>query len=210
MDGDGHEDHEEEQQVELSEAEYLWLQEQMKQLQAMGVADDDDWEDPTGGPLRELLDATENDDAEKIKEVLKNSCFPEHINGAGPDGDTALHLSCLYGHKGCFDALLEGGADVNCVNKQDGSTALHDAAAGGYLDIVQVLLSKAKEALLEKFDEDGDTALHNAARGNHLEVVQFLLDRGANPNVQNGSGNKPLDEAEEEPVIALLKPLTKA
>ena len=50
---------------------------------------------------------------------------------SGPDGDTALHLACLYGHLGCARALLDAGADADIINEEDGSTALHDAAAGG-------------------------------------------------------------------------------
>lgn len=44
-------------------------------------------------------------------------------------------------------------------------------------------------------------------RGNHLDVVKFLIARGADPNAQNGYGNKPVDEADEQPVIDYLKSL---
>lgn len=62
---------------------------------------------------------------------------------AGPDGDTALHLACLYGHKACVDALVAAGCKLDPVNSEDGTSPLHDAAAGGYLDIVTLLLDKA-------------------------------------------------------------------
>ena len=58
-----------------------------------------------------------------------------HGCSSGPDGDTALHLSCLYGHLECARVLLDAGADADVVNEEDGSTALHDAAAGGYLEV---------------------------------------------------------------------------
>ena len=54
-------------------------------------------------------------------------------------------------------------------------------------------------------DEDGDTPLHNAARGNHTEVVQLLLSHGADPRARNAEGHTPAQEADEEPVIELLK-----
>ena len=69
------------------------------------------------------------------------------VNAPGPDGDTALNLACLYGHGRCVEVLLRYGADPTRVNEQDGSTVLHDAAAGGYLDICSVILAKAPELL---------------------------------------------------------------
>lgn len=76
------------------------------------------------------------------------------------DGDTALHLTCLYGHLACvqvyylclflclytlitalhellilFDKLqllLERGANIE-ANDEDGAIPLHDACAGGSL-----------------------------------------------------------------------------
>lgn len=69
------------------------------------------------------------------------------VNAPGPDGDTALNLACLYGHGQCVEVLLRYGADPTRVNQQDGSTVLHDAAAGGYLDICRVILAKAPELL---------------------------------------------------------------
>ena len=54
-----------------------------------------------------------------------------------------LQLACLYGHDACVSELLRHGADPSIVNKVDGSTVLHDAAAGGYLDICKTILGRA-------------------------------------------------------------------
>ncbi|PNW82545.1 hypothetical protein CHLRE_06g283300v5 [Chlamydomonas reinhardtii] len=195
----------------MTDEELQWLREQLKAaaLEA-GVEGEgegeEDWQDPSGGELSALLEAVEDGDAARVTEVLK--AFKADINTPGPDGDTALHLACLYGHEDCVRALLAGGADANAVNKEDGSTALHDAAAGGYLEICEIILEKGNaKKLISRFDEDGESALHTAARGNHLDVVKFLIARGADPNAQNGYGNKPVDEADEQPVIDYLKSL---
>ncbi|KAG2430177.1 hypothetical protein HXX76_010276 [Chlamydomonas incerta] len=193
----------------MTDEELQWLREQLKAaaLEA-GVEGEgeEEWEDPSGGELAALLQAVEDGDAGRVAEVLKD--FKADINTPGPDGDTALHLACLYGHEDCVLALLAGGADANAVNKEDGSTALHDAAAGGYLKICELILEKGDaKKLISRFDEDGESALHTAARGNHLDVVKFLIARGADPNVQNGYGNKPVDEADEQTVIDYFKSL---
>ncbi|PNH04538.1 BRCA1-associated RING domain protein 1 [Tetrabaena socialis] len=193
--------------MEMTADEYTWLQEQMAAagLGLTEVGGPGQWEDPTGGPLTELLAACENGVPERVEELLRD--FPGDVNTPGPDGDTALHLACLYGNAECVRALLSGGADANIVNSEDGSTALHDAAAGGYLDICEMVLAKAEAAIVHVADADGDTPLHNAARGNHGGVVKLLLEKGASASVQNGEGNKPADEADDLPaeVLELLR-----
>jgi ankyrin repeat protein len=62
---------------------------------------------------------------------------------AGPDGDTAIHLACLYGQKGCAEALIAAGCKLDPINSEDGTTPLHDASAGGYAGIAQLLFDKA-------------------------------------------------------------------
>ncbi|GFR50918.1 hypothetical protein Agub_g13237 [Astrephomene gubernaculifera] len=206
MPGDDKDAGHDEGPVELSQEEYAWLQQQLERA-ALEAGEDNggytDWEDPTGGALTQLLSACEDGSTELVEELLRS--FPGDVNTPGPDGDAALNLACLFGHVECVQALLAGGADANIVNPEDKSTALHDAAAGGYLEICEKLLEKADGAIVNKADEDGDTPLHNAARGNHTAVVKLLLARGADRNMQNGCGNKPVDEAEEEEVKELLR-----
>lgn len=72
----------------------------------------------------------EDGDHDKAQAILNTTCAKEHINVMGPEGDTLLHLACLYAHEECAQLLLEHGADVTVVD-DDRSTVLHDAAAGG-------------------------------------------------------------------------------
>lgn len=60
-----------------------------------------------------------------------------------------------------------------CQKDRNGDTALHKAAKGGCIRIVQVLLEQG--AAVNEPNNYGRTALHNAVRGNHDTIVEFLL-----------------------------------
>ena len=105
-------------------------------------------------------------------------------------GDTCLHLACLYPNEAIFDVLLQAGADVK-VADENGGTVLHDAAASGCLTIVERLLELAPE-LVRRADRDEETPLHCAARGAHTAVVAALLRHGADKDVRNTFGQTAL------------------
>jgi len=174
--------------------------------------DEDEWQDPSGGILVNIFAACEEGDAEALEvnlQDLRNDVTDKaaqySINTPGPDGDTALHLACLYGHLQCVQKLLDAGSYPNVINPDDKTTPLHDAAAGGYLDLLQLLIAKGGTDVLQQQDTDGDTALHNAARGGHPAVVQFLLQQGANPSLRNAAGHTAAEEADEPEVTQLLQ-----
>lgn len=121
-------------EVEVPE-EYKWLQEQLSAAMRVGAGEGEDeeaegWQDPSGGILPHMLEVSEEGDAEKLEQLIAQLPADADINTHGPDGDTCLHVACLYGHQACVELLLAKGADANAVNSEDGSTALHDAAAG--------------------------------------------------------------------------------
>jgi len=157
------------------------------------MEDDEGWID-LGEPevhvsreLRAAMDAAEVGDVDALRLALDN--LNGSIDQPAEDGDTALHLACLYGYTPCVQLLLERRASLDSKD-EDGAIPLHDACAGGFVDIVQALLNAAEnkdhiKGLLDTADTDGDTPLHHAARGEHLEVVQVLLNAGASPNVTN-------------------------
>ncbi|KAL9266297.1 BRCA1-associated RING domain protein 1-like protein [Drosera capensis] len=122
------------------------------------------------------------------------------INEPVEDGDTPLHLSCLYGNFPCVQLLIERGADIE-VKDEDGAIPLHDACAGGYYNIVELLLNNAtspdkKKRMLDTADYEGDTPLHHAARGDHDNVVRLLLDNGASPTTKNAYDKIPYNLTE--------------
>ncbi|KAG9134588.1 hypothetical protein Leryth_000919, partial [Lithospermum erythrorhizon] len=98
--------------------------------------------------------------------------------------------------------LLERGASLE-VKDEDGALPLHDACAGGFTEIVQLILNRAGEPqyvsrLLEAVDVEGDTPLHHAARGEHAVVIQLLLNAGASPTKSNVYGKTPYELADPD------------
>lgn len=179
------------------------------------------WKDPSeGGTLAELLRTLEDDGGgndeddeqplvQRVQALLSRLSPKSCVSLPGPDADTALHLASLYGRARVAALLLEAGADPLVENPEDKTLALHDAAAGGYDEIVEMLLEKSggggEKGGLNAPDEDGDTPLHAAARGGHLSTVLRLLKAGANASAVNEKGCTPRDESDDEKVRALLE-----
>ncbi|GLJ44412.1 hypothetical protein SUGI_0931450 [Cryptomeria japonica] len=183
----------EEDEAELEwEAEDEELEEGWVDLADEGV--------PVSPDVRALMQAAELGDQNALRLALDN--LNGSVDQSAEDGDTALHLACLYGYLPCVQLLLQRGASLDSKD-EDGAIPLHDACAGGFVDIVQALLDSAKnkdkvKRLLDTADVDGDTPLHHAARGTHLEVVQLLLGAGASPNIANVLGKTPGDLSEPD------------
>lgn len=163
------------------------------------TAEVEPWEDPDpSGKLGLLFQASEAGDEAQVQ-LLAPQCRTYLEDGVwGPEGDTCLHLACVYGHEAVFTTLLESGANVE-VRDENGSTCLHDACASGSLAMVTRLLELAP-GLLAHCDSDGETCLHCAARGGHTGVVAALLRAGADRSVVNVFGQTALMLVDAEDV----------
>lgn len=64
-----------------------------------------------------------------------------------------------------------------------GNTALTYACAGGFIDVVKVLLKEG--ANIEDHNENGHTPLMEAASAGHVEVARVLLEYGAGINTHS-------------------------
>ena len=164
--------------------------------------DDPEWEDPSGGALSSILDACERGgNAEALSALLGS--LDVSVDTKGADGDTPLHVACLYGHADIVRALLEKNADPR-VTDGDGGTPLHDASAGGHLNIVKMLVERIREireiraadaagpadvsSFVNARDGDGETPLHLATRGEHGPVDTFLLSHGVRAEIKSDAG----------------------
>ncbi len=104
------------------------------------------------------------------------------VDAASAADETALMLVSTLGDRRSFDALLQRGAQVN----RPGWTALHYAASGGQLELVNVLIEQ--HAFIDAQSPNNTTPLMMAARMRALPVVQYLIDQGADPSLRNQAG----------------------
>jgi ankyrin repeat protein len=166
--------------------------------------DDAAWEDPSGGVLTSILESCETGgDAAAFTSLLAS--LTVSVDTKGADGDTPLHVACLYGHADLVRSLLSADANVRATDKENG-TPLHDACAGGYVDIVDAILRRLKEtaedeesfaSAVNARDGDGETPLHLATRGDHAPVCALLLSQGADASVKSEAGLTARDYAVE-------------
>lgn len=98
------------------------------------------------------------------------------VNGAEPDGTTALHWAIQRDHQDVVQTLLDAGAAVDATNRY-GVTPLALAATNGSAPLVNTLLKAG--ARPDAPSPGGDTPLMLAARTGRLDVLRLLLDAGA-------------------------------
>lgn len=149
---------------------------------------------------------------------------PDLVNFRDYDFRTPLHLAASEGHVDLCRFLVSRGARVNRSDRWGGSPLddahrhrhgdviaylrLHGATFGAKTQLPRFIQAAADgdaaevRALLEfgnidldEGDYDRRTALHLAAGEGRAEMVQLLCQAGADVNVEDRWGNRPLDDA---------------
>ncbi|XP_077425059.1 protein phosphatase 1 regulatory subunit 12A [Vanacampus margaritifer] len=97
-------------------------------------------------------------------------------------------------------AMREGGGTLT-PHPNTKATALHVAAAKGYIEVLKVLLQCGVD--VDSQDVDGWSPLHAAAHWGQEEVCTLLADHMCDMSAVNNVGQTPLDVADENLVDAL-------
>lgn len=92
-------------------------------------------------------------------------------------------------------------------HEKTGATALHVAAAKGYLKVITLLLQAGADINAKDFD--GWTPLHAAAHWGQDESCKILVENHCDMDITNSSGQTALDLADSE-VVPLLEELKKS
>ena len=102
-------------------------------------------------------------------------------------GGTPLHAAARSGHTNICGLLLAHCSDVNEIDPDTKYTALHYAAVGGHVAVVEALLSWG--AAVDQQNHGGSTPLHLACQEGHLPCVLALLKAGASVTLPRQGGS---------------------
>jgi uncharacterized protein len=105
------------------------------------------------------------------------------------DDESPLMMAALKGHIDLVRQLIARDADVN----KTGWTALHYAATGGHVAIMELLLDN--HAYIDAESPNGTTPLMMAAHYGSPAAVKLLLEAGADPALKNQLGLSAIDFA---------------
>ncbi|XP_020288910.1 histone-lysine N-methyltransferase EHMT2 isoform X2 [Pseudomyrmex gracilis] len=128
-------------------------------------------ERPERYTIMSLYTSVKNGDLEKLVNVLAcgynaNHTFRDYAQRTG------LHIAADKGHLSCVHVLVQAGAQVDVMDRNQ-LTPLMLAATKGNADVVKYLIRVGADVTLK--GEDGMTALHMAAKSGHLKVCQIIL-----------------------------------
>ncbi|XP_062592307.1 putative ankyrin repeat protein RF_0381 [Saccostrea cucullata] len=96
------------------------------------------------------------------------------INTLSNDGESILHKACFYGKFEVCEYLVENYPHLLDVRDKSSNTVLHDAARGGNIQIVKLLIKKKMD--IYSVQGGGETNLHLCCRSGKLEMCEHLVN----------------------------------
>jgi uncharacterized protein len=137
-------------------------------LEAIYRGDREEAERLAAGRELDVFEAAALGRTERVSELLDEE--PSRANAFGEDGFHPLGLACFFGHVDAARLLLEHGADVNALSRNEHiqTAAIHAAAA-----------SEGKDETTR------------------YDLVKLALEHGADPNLRQGSGFRAIDAARQ-------------
>ena len=131
-----------------------------------------------------LMDAVKRRDEKTFAALLRAKA---DVNGAQPDGATALAWAVYLGERGMAEALLDAGANADTVDEY-GETPVTLAAANGDATLLQRLVTAGGPARAARWN--GETAVMIAAGAGSLDAVRQLVLHGADVNAAEPRGGQ--------------------
>jgi ankyrin repeat protein len=132
------------------------------------------------GPATPLIDAVKAGETARVRALVRDRA---EVDGAEPDGTTALHWAVQRNDREAVEVLLGAGARVGAVNRY-GVTPLSLACTNGNLQLIERLLDAGADP--NQPVSEGETPVMIAARIGVSAAVQALVARGADVNAAEG------------------------
>ena len=127
-------------------------------------------------PELDVFDAAAAGDVDRLTELLDGDA---DLAGAwSEDGYTPLHFAAFFDRGKAVRLLLDRGADVGAVSRNDMEVQpLHSAVAAKSRDVAAALLTAGADPNARQ--EGGFTPLMGAEKNEDEEMVRLLTDHGA-------------------------------
>ena len=136
-------------------------------------------------PKLDIFDASALGKMPRVRNLIEDD--EGLVHAWSPDGFQPLHLAAFFGQLATARWLVDHGADVNAVAKNDMQVQpLHSAAAKGSVEICNLLLESGADVNARQ--EGGWTPLHAAVAAGNKELEDLLLEHGADTSVTNDEG----------------------
>lgn len=141
-----------------------------------------------------VLDERNSIDETALHWYVIENCLPEieFLLSCGADADTVDHAKSTplinasqLGHKNVVTILISEGVNINAFNTE-GDTALHLASSGGYVDIIQELLSNGADMFKRN---NLDELPENQALTRKRSEVESIFENQRNNQLEQASDN---------------------
>ncbi len=135
-----------------------------------------------------LISFIQREKSVRVEELLKNVTPSPNVNVKIEKDMTPLMLAAIFNRHVILQLLLDHGADVHALNKNNW-TALHFAADSKFPNCIKPLV-EAKADVNAK-DKKNDTPLHNTAYIGNVGGALELLKHKADLTIKNDYGESP-------------------
>ncbi len=154
------------------------------------------------GPNEDLLNAVENKNTNKAKNLIANGA---NVNCSDEDGSTVLMYSIFYKQLEVAKVLLRQGADINAQNDR-GNGILH-AIVDEYdqYDMETIKFALDNNANVNLKDWENNSAFILAAESDNYDLTKLFLEYGANVNDRGEDGVTALMLAVDNNNIEMVK-----